>query len=387
MESVPTSEAAPVDNAPGTAGRHSYSTVMTVSPQELFPTNRKSPVDLCRPILISAMAVILVAAATEYDASFERLQSMPKGERKRLLDNLRDFDLKLTAEQQAAVRDLDRRLSALSPEQRAQYRTVLRRYHAWLNSLPEQRQNELAAKPPGERTALIRKLIQDYPVPLGETPPILRVAEPGEYNPFEVASAYKIWQNLNEKQRADLEHVNAEHTRREALFRIGARPKKAAILRETTPHDFDEEKWIEKVKLHWGSMQSMVMLETLAKSKMDETVKKRVDALRPEIQRRQAINLYVSQAKVRSVDPERLTRFIAALPPWIPPSFDSLSPDEARRRLTFAYRLVFPEPEEIGAIRKPAGTANGDTTPVPKAATPPKANRKPAADGEGATPF
>jgi hypothetical protein len=333
------------------------------------------------------MAMILVAAATEYDASFERLQTMPKGERKRLLDNLRDFDLKLTPEQQAAARDLDRRISALSPEQRAQYRTVLRRYHAWLNSLPEQRQNELAAKPPGERTALIRKLIQDYPVSLAETPPILRVAEPGEYNPFEVASAYKIWQGLNEKQRADLDHVNAEHTRREALFRIGARPKKGAIPRETTPHDFDEEAWIEKAKSHWGGMRAMVMLETLAKTKMDETVKKRVDALRPEIQRRQAINLYVSQAKVRAVDPERLTRFIAALPPWIASSFDSLSPDEAQRRLTFAYRLVFPEPEEIGAIRKPAGTANGHATPVPKAGTPPRAKGKPAADGEDGTPF
>ena len=386
MESVQTSEAAPAVNAPGTARRHPNSAVMTVSAQEMIRTDRNSLVDSWRPILISAMAMILVAAATEYDASFERLQAMPVAERKRLLGNLRDFDLKLTPEQQAAVRDLDRRLSALSPEQRAQYRTVLRRYHAWLNSLPEQRQNELAAKPPGERTALIRKLIQDYPVPLAETPPILRVAEPGEYNPFEVASAYKIWQSLNERQRADLEHVNAEHPRREALFRIGARPKKG-IPRETTPHDFDEEKWIEKVRLHWGSMQSTVMLETLAKSKMDETVKKRVDALRPEIQRRQAINLYVSQAKVRSVDPERLTRFIAALPPWIPPTFDSLSPDEARRRLTFAYRLVFPEPEEIGVVRKLAGTANGHAMPVPKAGTPTKAKRKPAADGEDGTPF
>jgi Protein of unknown function (DUF3106) len=333
------------------------------------------------------MAVILVAAASEHDPSVERLRNMPGDERSRLLKNLRDFDLELTPEQQAAIREMDRRLAALSPDQRAHYLTVLRRYHAWLSSLPEQRQNELAAKPPGERTALIRKLIQEHPVPLGESPPLLRVIEPGEYSPFEVASAYKIWQLLSERQRAELEHVNAEQTRRESLFRIGAKGKNA-IPRETTPHDFDEEKWLDQTKVYLGRMRPMVMLESLAKSKTDETVKKRVDTLRPEILRRQAINHYVSQAKVRPVDPERLARFIAALPPWIPPSFDSLSPDEARRRLTFAYRLVFPEPEEIGAIRKPAeGAAKSHATPTPKAGTPSTPKRKPAADGEVTTPF
>src|SRR5262249_36884874 len=100
---------------------------MTVRPQEMIPTTRKSSADTWRPALISAMAVILVAAAGEHDASFERLQKMPAGARKRLLDNLRDFDLKLAPEQQAAVRDMDRRLAAMSPDQRAQYLTVLRR--------------------------------------------------------------------------------------------------------------------------------------------------------------------------------------------------------------------------------------------------------------------
>ena len=337
--------------------------------------------------MISAMAVIFVAATSEYDASFQRLRTMPADERTRLLNNLREFDLRLTPEQQAAARELDRQLSALSADQRAHYFSVLRRYHAWLNSLPEQRQNELAARAPGERLALIRAMIKQHPVPAGDSPSILRVIEPGEYNPMEVASAYKIWNVLTEKQQADLGRVNAEHARRDALFRIGARPKNA-IPREIMPPDFDEEKSLADLKVYWAGMRGIAMLENVAKGAMAEAVKKRVEALLPEIVRRQAINLYVSHARVRPVDPERLAKFIAALPPWIPPTFDSLSPDEARQRMTFAYRLVFPGSEEIGATHKPAGGASkARVTPAPKAGTPAKAKHKPAEDGEEAAPF
>jgi hypothetical protein len=335
------------------------------------------------------MAVILVAAASAYDANFERLRTMTAAERTRLLEKLREFDLRLTPEQQSAVRDLDRQLSGLSADQRAHYLSVLRRYHVWLNSLPEPRQNELAAKPPGERLALIRAMVKQHPVPAGDSPPILRVIEPGEYSPMEVASAYKIWEVLNPKQRADLEKENAEHARREALFRIGARRKKA-IPRETTPPDFDEEQWVNELRAERAGPRGLAMLENMAKAKgaAVEAVRKRVEALLPEIQRRGAINLYVSKTQVRPVDPDRLAKFIAALPPWIPPSFDSLSPDEARRRMTFAYRLVFPGTEEIGVAKKAAGGASkGRGTPAPKAGTPPKEKPKPADGGEEAAPF
>ena len=39
-------------------------------------------------------------------------------------------------------------------------------------------------------------------MPAGDTQPILRVVEPGEYSPFELASAYRIWQASTEKQRS-----------------------------------------------------------------------------------------------------------------------------------------------------------------------------------------
>ena len=138
---------------------------------------------------ISAIAMILVAAATEHDANWERLRAMPAEERTRLLGILRKFDLELTPEQQASVRELDRRLSELSPDRRAHYEAVLRRYHNWLNGLPESRQTELAAKPAGERLALVRKWIAERPVPAGDTQELMSVVEVGELSPFELASA------------------------------------------------------------------------------------------------------------------------------------------------------------------------------------------------------
>ncbi len=78
---------------------------------------------------------------------------------------------------------------------------VLRRYHDWLNSLPEIKQDELLAQPPDDRMALIRKLVVQYAVPTSETPEFLRIAEVGELSPFELASAFRIWQASNSSQR------------------------------------------------------------------------------------------------------------------------------------------------------------------------------------------
>lgn len=336
------------------------------------------------------MALVLVAAASELDAGFERLKTMPASERTRLLESLRRFDLQLSPEQKTAARDIDRRLAEMTPTQRAHYLAVLRRYHSWLNTLPEQRQDELTAGPTGDRMTLVRTLMRERPVPTGDTPPALRVIEPGEYTPFEVASAYRIWQLLSEGQRMDMQKSGTERARREALFRIGERPK-IAIPRETLPEDFDEEKWIGEVRTLWGPpLRSIALLEDAAKTKVVDAIKKRIEAVRPEFVRRQAINLYVSRSERRSVDPERLDRFIAELPPWIPASFDSLAPDEARSRMAFAYRLVFPQGQEIGAPRK-SGTATVKTKGVrsagPRVGPPAKAKTKPAQAGENPTPF
>jgi hypothetical protein len=349
----------------------------------MISDTRKYKIGAWGPVAVSAMSVILVAAASEQDANWERLRSMPPEQRARLLDNLQKFDLVLTPEQRSAVREIDRRLSLLSPGERAQYMAVLGRYHAWLNGLPEMRQDELTAKPPNERMALVRKWIVDRPVPFSETPKILRMIEPGEFNVFEIASAYLIWQALDADLRSEVEKKTPERVRREFLFRVGARPK-FGVPRETKPADFDEEHWIGQIK----GTPAIVQLEDVAKKKVNEVAKKKAEERLAEILRRNAINLYASRADVRPVDAERLARFVAGLPGWISSSFDHLPPDEARRRMTVAYRLVFPGTAEIGASKKTAATATkGQSAPTKKPSAPAKAKRKNAGTEENSAPF
>jgi hypothetical protein len=115
--------------------------------------------------VISALATILVAATVDPEGNWVRLRSMPREERQRLIENLRKFDLIYTREQQQDLRDLDRRINDLDPARQAQYLTALRRYHNWLNLLPETKQDGLKDKPAGERMSLVKKLVADHPVP------------------------------------------------------------------------------------------------------------------------------------------------------------------------------------------------------------------------------
>ena len=167
------------------------------------------------------------------------------------------------------------------------------------------------------------------------------------------------------------------------------------------PDDFDEEKWLADLQVYLerpgllaDDAGGIAMLEKRGEERaMDGGGRRRRvgSTCVREILRRQAINLYVSQAKVRPVDPERLARFIAALPPWIQTSFDSLSPDEARQRLTFAYRLVFPRPEEIGATpqagRREPSKARRARPPSAGPALGRRRSAKPAEAGAEAAPF
>ncbi len=322
---------------------------------------RKNRIGPLGPVVLSTMAVILVAAATGYDANWERLRGLPPDQRDKLLANLRRFDVELTPEQQSAVRELDRRLSEMSPDQRAQYLAVMRRYHDWLNALPENRQDEVAAKPAGERMAMIRKLIGEWRVPTGDTPTLLGVIEPGGLSAFELASAYRIWQDLSADQKAALERVPQERARREGLLHKGARLKRP-IPRETKPDDYDEENAIGQLQQRLGKERPILAVE----KKPDDLLTEPQKAFRRNVVKRQAINLYVRQARgVRSVAPDRLTRFAESLPSWIQSTLDPLPPDEATRRLTYAYRLVFGD-KEIGAVPPGGGaTPKAHAAPAP----------------------
>jgi hypothetical protein len=344
----------------------------------MIPDSKRHSMRTWWMVGVSALAVVLVAAVSDSNRNWALIRGLPPDQRSKLLQNLRKFDLELLPEKQEAIRDLDRRITELDPELQGRYFSVLRRYHDWLNGLPENRQNDLLGQSPDERMETIRKLVADYPVPSCETPPFLRIAEVGELSPFELASVFRIWQTLTADQRKRFELMPQERGSRAGVFHKGTKMKKP-IPRETKPPDYDEENWVGLLEEYSRKARPAVLFEHMLKKKPDEPARPKIEALRKEVPRRQAINLYLSKTHVDPVQPERLARFVAALPLWAQAAVEHYPPDEARRRVSLAYRLVFPHPREIGEERAPStssGKGQGARTSSSGKSGPAPAQRK-----------
>jgi hypothetical protein len=326
--------------------------------------------------VISGLATMIVAATVDPEGNLARLRALPRDERARLIDNLNKFDLLYTPEQQRALRELDRKINELDPARQAHYLAALRRYHNWLALLPETKQDELKDKSANERMGLVKKLLADYPVPKAITNQFLRLIEAGKESPFELASMYETWQKLKPEERQQVVRITGEPRRREELFRLG---EKHAIPREVKPPGFDEETSAAELETFLKKNRPVLLLEKIAKNQ---------EARKAEILRRQAINLHF-MAKVhrpKAVTPERLAEFLALFPPWLKSSFDHYPPDEAVRRLTVVYRLVYPAETEIDASPRPAADHAGGTTSPDLRRRPPVPDSK-ATTGSGKAPL
>jgi hypothetical protein len=319
---------------------------------------------------ISALAMVLVAAGVDLEENWARLRGLPREQRVKLIENLRRFDLVFKPEQQKALRDLDRRIADLPAAQRAQYLAALHRYANWLDHLPENRRDDLLDKPPDERMPEVRKLlVGNNPVPKAETGRFLRIADLGVFSPFELAAVFNILQVLTPEQRRAVEKLPGGPQALEAIFRLG---KAKDIDREIKPVEFDEEQWLTAMETHLREKRPALLLDDL---------KKKADPRRPQILRRQAINYYFLDKKQEAVNPDRLAAFVAAFPSFIQTSFEQFPPDEARRRLTIVYRLVFPPGQEMKpeapASVPPAGARTTPATPRGDSKTKGKSQKAP----------
>ncbi len=291
--------------------------------------------------MLVALATLSIAAGVDFEASWARLRALPAGQRKKLVDNLNRFDAVLTNEQQQSLRDLDRRIHKLDPAQRSEYLATLRRYHNWLSRLPGDRRDEIMRAPVSERMAAIGKVanLPRYKVPSDRTPAFLQLAEIGEYSPLELAAIFNIWQALTPAQRKEVERPVNNAVRLQVLFRLGEAKK---LPREILPEGFDAEHALGEFEPYLKKKGHSMLLDEL---------KKRNEVRSAEIIRRQTINFFFlaaeQKAAIKRVSPDRLDQFVASFPWWLQSAFGSYPPDEARRRLTIIYRLVFPHPKEI----------------------------------------
>ena len=324
---------------------------------------------------ISALATMLVAATVDPSGNWDRLYALPSEARQRLVENLQKFDLLYTPEQQRALRELDRQVNELDSTQRAKYLATAHRYHNWLDSLPEKKQDYLKEKPPGERMDLIKKLLKDHPVPRSSTARFLQFVDVGDYSPFELATIYQIWRSMPQDERQQVEKMQPGPRRKRIFAKEGAK-KIAATFEQQA---IDEVKWVRELEAFAEKHKGAFLLQELKNSE---------DGRPHEVLRRQAINFHFlpENHHAKPVDPDRLSEFLASFPPWLRSRFDHHSPDEARRRLTVVYRLVFPPGHEIQQDpRAAAPSAGARTKPAPPRGTPSPAGKPSSA--QGSSPF
>lgn len=299
---------------------------------------------------ISALATLLVAATVVPDDNWSRLRALPRPERQRLVDNLQKFDLVYTPEQQQSLRTLDRKINELEPGQRAQYLAAMRRYHNWLASLPDPSQDSLKEKAPGERMELIKKMVKDHPVPHATTARFLQFVDVGDFSPFDLAAIYEIWQSMSTAERQQVERTQP-NARRKAFMQKGEAKLVAALLKA---NGFEESKWVNALEV---VAQNRKIAEVLQEMKTQQ------EGRPGEILLRQAINFhFLERARPAPVDSVRLTEFLASFPAWLQSCFDHHSPDEAKRRLTIVYRLVFPPGRELKQGPKPTTPPAGHSS-------------------------
>ncbi|MDR3635514.1 MAG: hypothetical protein P4L84_17040 [Isosphaeraceae bacterium] len=283
---------------------------------------------------------------------------MPRERRETLLNDLKEYD-GLSPTDKSGVRALDETLAKLPLADQTRYYSVLRRYHLWVSSLPEPQQNQLKNAAPEERMKLVAKFRAEerQTTPRRSSPRILQLADFGASTPFEMAHQIGVWQALNPQQRSALEKVTNPADAQQRLRELG---KGLNLKAEMKLLKQEEDELASKMEAHLQETKIGAYVGLMKKKDGSPDARKL---------KRWAENYYFIEHPPQAVRPDNLLRFGASLPHWIRASFDHLPADEARRRLTILYRLLYPPGQEMPITK---------ATVPPKDAAAPKAKPAPA---------
>ena len=280
---------------------------------------------------------------------------MPREQRLLLADKLGEFD-GLDRERKSAVRALDAKLASLPEDERATYYSVMRRYHLWVRSLSEGQRAELEKAPLETRLAVIKKLQRERKAADAAAPLHLQLADYNTEGPYMLAQQCKIWLKLNAQQQADVAAITNPGTRRQRLNELGKELKIKPVEHPVLTKE-------EQATLLDKAVKSGGLAGPILKKINDE--EKRAKA-----EKRIVNHYYFYEFPPKNVQPENLLRFEAALPTWIRGPIAIQPPDEARRRLTVLYRLVYPAGSEFtGSAAAVKTTSAPPPVPVPSEKT------------------
>ena len=329
-----------------------------------------------RSILPCAFALALIALAADEPSGEIRLEGMPVEHRRQLAETLTRFDA-LPDDDQATVRTLDEAIARLDPAVQARYRVVLRRYHAWISGLDEAKRAELAKAPTvdaklgliakwrkaerqADEKAKSRMILGVHPGDLGSMPPI------------EMANLLRIWFSLNDKEKARVEAIPTIPNRVFELRRLGF----ASQFQFQRFPPQDEAPIVARLE---ANDRVKTIFPGFYKRKEKEqapepaTGKKKAE-LRPGVLANPvhslAESVYFNDHPPIPVSKANLDRFEADLPHWFRSSIHPLPPEDANRRLTIVYRLIYPHPAEMPAPKPKADPAKPAAEARPKPAAP-----------------
>src|SRR5262249_27821929 len=120
------------------------------------------------------------------------------------------------------------KIAALPEADQANYRAILRRYHIWLRSLPDEQRKELDSAPASEKMAVVAKLraVPRRREDAGPSPLPFQLADVRGRSPFEVAHSLQTWFRLSPAERAEVDSMGS----RERLGRLTVLARKAKIV-------------------------------------------------------------------------------------------------------------------------------------------------------------
>jgi hypothetical protein len=313
-------------------------------------------------ILLAPFAPATRAGEAE---NWRRLQSLPRERRVELSEALKQFDA-LPPDERAAIRKLDEQVSVLSTDDQARYRAVLRRYHLWVEGLPEEQRDLLSRAPLSERMALVAKFRRAEEAAgkrrlnTSLATQVMPCAGPA---PLEAARVLHLWLALAPADRATVEkHPPGQFgpELRKLAGKYSLKPNPVQM-----PADFNEEKLIQELEAELRTRGEapvpVKFVRDAAKAKkMQERDPEKGKNLEHMLNTRHrhhlAENYYFVKHPPEKVSPDNLLRFDASMPGWIKSAYNTLPPEEARRRLAVLYRLIFPFPEEMPRPKPPPNT-------------------------------
>ncbi|MGE3819146.1 MAG: DUF3106 domain-containing protein [Isosphaeraceae bacterium] len=305
-----------------------------------------------RPRLAVALAWInlaICASLAAQDSDTRRLQSLSRERRQSLAAKLQEFET-LDPAERARVRALDQKLAELPETQRADYLAVLRRYHVWLSGLSEAERAEINDAPPTLRASVVSRIKTEQSSRVPSPPLFLLAADFGGFSPFDLANRMKVWLALDAAQKAEINRLE-EPARSRRLQELGRSLGVSAVGRISQAQ---EDQAFDRAR-------RSAIFPLL--NRPEELVKV------GRLKQRLAESAYFSENPPAKVSPENLLRFAEAMPIWMRSLIDPMPPDDARKRLTVLYRLVFPAPAELPsaapARAKPSGPPGIPAPPKP----------------------